>query len=454
MNKALRVIGAFTLSLLAGNVLAAVSPEEAAKLGASLTPLGAEKAGNADGSIPAWTGGLAQNAAEVDAKGFPGNPFASEKPLFTITAQNVEQYKAKLSEGQLAMFKRYPDYKMNVYPSHRSTVVPDFIYQAAKTSALKTSLVEGGNGLQGFADSRWVAFPIPKDGLEVVWNHITRFRGVNILRASVTAAPQTSGSFTAIRYEEDLAVPKGMADLDAKDAENLLYYYKSRVTEPARLAGNVLLVHDSLDQVKEPRMAWQYNAGQRRVRRAPQVAYDSPTTEVDGLRTSDGLDMYNGAPNRYDWKLVGKKEIYIPYNNYELASPKHKYDEILKAGHINQDLARYELHRVWVVEANLKQGERHIYAKRRFYVDEDSWSIALSDQYDGRGQLWRVGEAMLTQDYKQQVPWYALESLYDLISGRYAVSGMMNQEKSWIRFGEPSSAAKFTPAALRSDGVR
>jgi len=176
--------------------------------------------------------------------------------------------------------------------------------------------------------------------------------------------------------------------------------------------------------------------------------------DSDGLRTADDTDMYNGAPDRYNWTLVGKKEIYIPYNNYELASPKHKYDEILKAGHINQDLARYELHRVWVVEANLKQGERHIYAKRRFYVDEDSWSIALSDQYDGRGQLWRVGEAMLTQDYKQQVPWYALESLYDLISGRYAVSGMMNEEKSWIRFGEPSSAAKFTPAALRSDGVR
>ncbi|MNF54626.1 hypothetical protein D3C84_360600 [compost metagenome] len=164
--------------------------------------------------------------------------------------------------------------------------------------------------------------------------------------------------------------------------------------------------------------------------------------------------MFNGAPDRYDWKLVGKKEIYIPYNNYELASPKLKYDDILKAGHINQDLARYELHRVWVVEATLKAGERHIYAKRRFYVDEDSWSIALSDQYDGRGQLWRVGELMQVHDYKAQVPWYALESLNDLISGRYVVNGMMNEEKKWIRFGVPSSAAKFTPAALRSAGVR
>ncbi|MNN11991.1 hypothetical protein D3C81_1249680 [compost metagenome] len=314
--------------------------------------------------------------------------------------------------------------------------------------------MEGGNGLQGFADSRWVAFPIPKDGLEVVWNHITRFRGVNILRASVTAAPQVNGVYTPVRYEEDLAVPKGMADLDPKDSENLLYYYKSRITEPVRMAGNVLLVHDSLDQIKDPRMAWQYNAGQRRVRRAPQVAYDSPTSEVDGLRTSDNLDMYNGAPNRYEWKLVGKKELYIPYNNYELASPKVKYADILKPGHVNSDLVRYEPHRVWVVEANLKDGERHIYAKRRFYVDEDTWSISVSEQYDGRGQLWRVGELMQVHDYKAQVPWYALESLNDLISGRYVVNGMMNEEKSWVRFGVPNSASKFTPAALRSAGVR
>ncbi|MNZ52523.1 hypothetical protein D3C78_703690 [compost metagenome] len=454
MNKKIRLIGTLTLSMLAGSVMAAVSPDEAAKLGSSLTPLGGEKAGNADGSIPAWTGGLGTDAAPVDAKGFLGNPYASDKPLFTITGQNVDQYKDKLSEGQIALFKRYPDYKMVVYPSHRSAAVPDFINQAARTSALKTTLVEGGNGLQGFADSRWVAFPIPKDGLEVVWNHITRFRGVNILRASVTAAPQVNGVYTPVRYEEDLAVPKGMADLDPKDSENLLYYYKSRITEPVRMAGNVLLVHDSLDQIKDPRMAWQYNAGQRRVRRAPQVAYDSPTSEVDGLRTSDNLDMYNGAPNRYEWKLVGKKELYIPYNNYELASPKVKYADILKPGHVNSDLVRYEPHRVWVVEAKLKDGERHIYAKRRFYVDEDTWSISVSEQYDGRGQLWRVGELMQVHDYKAQVPWYALESLNDLISGRYVVNGMMNEEKSWVRFGVPNSASKFTPAALRSAGVR
>jgi hypothetical protein len=201
-------------------------------------------------------------------------------------------------------------------------------------------------------------------------------------------------------------------------------------------------------------MAWIYNAGQRRVRRAPQVSYDGPGTAADGLRTSDNFDMFNGAPNRYDWKLIGKQEMYIPYNNYRLASPELKYADILKAGHINQDLARYELHRVWVVEATLKSGERNIYAKRRFYLDEDSWQIAASELYDGRGQLWRVGEAQLYQQYDKQVPVYAFESLYDIIAGRYLSIGMNNEEKSAIRYGTKASANDFTPAALRNAGVR
>ena len=170
----------------------------------------------------------------------------------------------------------------------------------------------------------------------------------------------------------------------------------------------MLLVHETLNQVKEPRLAW-LNAGQRRARRAPQVSYDGPGTAADGLRTSDNFDMYNGAPDRYDWKLEGKKEIYIPYNSYKLDDPKIKYSEIVKAGHINQDLTRYELHRVWHVVATLKPGERHIYAKRDFYIDEDTWQAAEIDHYDGRGTLWRVAEAHAEQYYDKQVPWYAVK---------------------------------------------
>jgi len=453
MKKTGKLLSVLAFSLLASSVMAAVSPEEAAKLGTSLTPLGAEKAGNADGTIPEWTGGLKTDAAPLK-NGHLTNPFKDEQPKFVITAQNAEQYKDKLTAGQMAMFKRYPEtYKIRVFPTHRSVAVPDEIYEAAKKSALNTELVEGGNGLANFTDSRYYAFPIPKNGLEVIWNHITRYLGGNVRRNIVLATPQTNGSYTMVHFEDEVAFPLGMTDLDPERAKNALLFFKQRVTAPSRLAGNVLLVHDSLDQVKEPRQAWIYNAGQRRVRRAPQVAYDGPGTASDGMSTTDNFDMFSGAPDRYDWKLIGKKELYIPYNSYEIASSDLKYDQIIKAGHVNQDLARYELHRVWEIEATLKSGERNIYAKRRFFVDEDSWTIVQSELYDGRGQLWRVGEAHSLQYYQHKVPAYAFGALYDIISGRYIASGMSNEEKPH-EFGYRASARDFTPAALRNAGVR
>ncbi|MGC8117945.1 DUF1329 domain-containing protein [Metapseudomonas otitidis] len=455
MRKTLLQSTALALSLLASQVMAAVSADEAAQLGTTLTPLGAEKAGNADGSIPAWTGGIGQDAGAVDAKGFLADPFANEKPLFTITAQNVDQYKDKLSDGQVAMLKRYPEtYRIPVYPTHRTVKVPQAVQDAAKKSALYVQPINDGNGLAHFAESRYYAFPIPKSGVEVIWNHVTRYRGGNLRRVITQATPQVNGSYTPIRFEEEVAVPQEMPDLPAAKGENVLTFFKQQVTAPSRLAGNVLLVHETLDQVKEPRLAWIYNAGQRRVRRAPQVAYDGPGTAADGLRTSDNFDMFSGAPDRYDWKLVGKKEMYIPYNSYKLDSPSLKYDDIIKAGHINQDLTRYELHRVWEVVATVKPGERHIYAKRHMYIDEDSWQVALVDHYDGRGQLWRVAEGHAQFYYHHQVPAYTLEALYDIIAGRYLALGMKNEEKHSFEFGFVGKAADYTPAALRNAGVR
>ena len=452
-TKYLLQSGALALSMLATSVMAAVSADEAAKLGTTLTPVGAEKAGNADGTIPEWTGGLPQNAGTADDKGFLSNPFANEKPQFTITAQNVEQYKDKLTPGQLAMFKRYPDtYKMPVYTTHRSATLPQNVLDDTKHNATNTKLVEGGNGLENFKTAN--PFPIPQNGLEVVWNQITRYRGGSVRRLVTQATPQANGSYSLVYFQDEFVFPTSLTDYDPSKPSNILFYFKQRVTAPARLAGNVLLVHETLNQVKEPRLAWLYNAGQRRVRRAPQVSYDGPGTAADGLRTSDNLDMYNGAPDRYDWKLVGKKEIYIPYNSYDLDSPKLKYADIIKAGHINQDLTRYELHRVWQVTATLKAGERHIYAKRDMYIDEDTWQAVVIDHYDGRGSLWRVAEAHSQYYYDKQVPWYTVETLYDVISGRYLALGMKNEEKKAYDFGYKAATTDFTPAALRQAGVR
>ncbi|MCO7521510.1 MULTISPECIES: DUF1329 domain-containing protein [Pseudomonas] len=452
MTTRLLQAGVLGMSLLATSVMAAVSADQAAKLGASLTPMGAEKAGNADGSIGPWEP-LSKSAGSADSKGFLADPYGTEKPLFTITAQNAEQYKDKLSPGQLAMLKRYPDsYKLPVYKTHRGATAPDEVFAAIKENATKTTLVAGGNGLENFRTA--IPFPIPKDGLEVIWNHITRYRGGSVTRLVTQATPQQNGSYSLVYFQDQFVFRDKMKDYDPANPGNILFYFKQEVTAPARLAGTVLLVHETLDQVKEPRKAWIYNAGQRRVRQAPQVSYDGPGTAADGLRTSDNLDMYNGAPDRYDWKLEGKKEMYIASNAYKLDDPKLKYADIIKAGHINQDLARYELRRVWHVVATLKPGQRHIYAKRDFYIDEDTWQAAVIDQYDGRNQLWRVSEAHAQPYYNVQVPWYTLEAIYDLQSGRYLALGMKNEEKSAYNFGFSASKADFQPAALRQAGVR
>lgn len=446
--------GALALSLLASSSWAAVSPEEAAQLGTRLTPLGAEKAGNADGSIPAWTGGLKADAAPIDSKGFLGDPFAGEKPLLTITAANAEQYKDKLTAGQLALFKRYPEsYRMLVYKTHRSASSPQAVYDAAKRSAVTTHAENDGNDLSNF-ESRYYAFPIPKSGVEVVWNHMTRYRGKNLHRELAQAVPQVNGDYTIVEVTDEVAFPQYLPGADATSNPNVLFYYKQEVTAPSRLAGNVLLVHETIDQVKEPRMAWQYNAGQRRVRRAPQVAYDGPGTAADGMRTADNADMFNGSPDRYNWKLVGKKEMYIPYNNYPLYSPSLKYADIIKPGHINQDHVRYELHRVWQVEATLKPGARNIYAKRTLYFDEDTWTAVEVDHYDGRGQLWRVGEGFAINDYKEGIANYAGFALYDLMAGRYIIQGLSNEAKRAITYNTTPKMTDFTPAALRNAGIR
>jgi len=298
-----------------------------------------------------------------------------------------------------------------------------------------------------------VPFPIPTQGLEVMWNHLTRYRGIAATRHIGQAAPTRGGSYTLVQFEDEFLFNYARPGLTSAQLENILVYYKQAVVAPARQAGTILLAHETLDQVKEKRNAWVYNTGQRRVRRAPDVAYDNPGTAADGMRTSDQFDMYNGAPDRYDWKLVGKREMIVPYNSYKLHSDSVKYADILKPLHLNQDLARYELHRVWIVEATLKPGASHIYKRRTFYVDEDSWQILAVDQYDSRDQMWRVSEAHCVNYYDAQVFWSTLEAHTDLIAGRYLVVGLDN-ENAMYDFSIKRTPADYTADALRRDGIR
>ena len=439
-------------AFLATSAFGAVTADEAAALGNTLTPMGAEKAANKAGTIPAWTGGVITPVAGFKTGGHYPDPFGDDKVLFTIDASNMDKYKENLSPGQMALLKRYPDWKMKVYPTRRSAGYPQGIYDETLANATKVKLVESGVGFTG--TSGGTPFPIPKSGLEVIWNHITSYKG-DTYRTSWSQAPVTAGgdyNLVNFDYEYDF-VYSNQKKKPSEREPNLLFYFLQLIKQPPRLAGSVLLVHEFADQVTQPRKAWTYNPGQRRVRLAPSVSYDNPGTAADGLRTNDDFFMYNGATDRYDWKIVGKREMYVPYNSYVINGPSLKVKDVLKAGHVNPEPARYELHRVWELEANLRSGTSHLYKRRVFFVDEDSWIVLVQDKYDNRDQLWRVDEQHTTQYY--DVPFLAsgLEVKHDLQSGRYLALSVRN-EVTKVYDRVPLTPADFTPDALRSKGTR
>lgn len=452
IKKPTLIATAFCSLFASSAALAKLNADEVAQLGQNLTPMGAEKAANADGSIPAWNNGITTAPAGYEAGMHHLDPFTADKVLFTIDKSNIEKYKANLSPGQIALFEAYPDtFKMPVYETRRSASYPQFVYDATKKFAPTAELIEGGNGIKNTAIG--IPFPIPKTGLEAIWNHLLRYRGQSIERFGGQAAPTASGSYNYVGFDEQLLVK--YSDPSATPAElqdsNILFKFKQSVTEPARLAGTALLVHETMDQILTPRQAWTYNSGQRRVRRAPNVAYDAPGTAADSLRTTDDFDMFNGSPNRYNWTLKGKQELYIPYNSYKLHSDKLEYDDILMPGHINPEHTRYEKHRVWVVEANLKDDTRHIYKKRVFYIDEDSWQVQVTDIYDNRDQLYRVAMAYGLNYYEVPTQWSTLEVYHDLNSRRYLAIGLDNQEKMYD-FSQSFNDNEFTSSALRREG--
>lgn len=444
---------AFVLS--ATGVIAAVSPQEAIHLGKDLTPFGAEQAGNAEGTIPAWTGGIT-----TFPEGYKGgdqhhiDPFPNDQPLFTITKENLETYKSNLTQGQISLFSNYPDtFQMPVYATRRSGSAPQWVYENTKKNALTAKIIGEGNG---FSDAYGgIPFPIPKSGVEAVWNHIARYRGTYIVRRASEAVVQRNGSFSLVTSQQEGLFRYYMPNGNFSDLNNILFYFTYVTKSPARLAGNNALIYETLDQVKEPRQSWLYSAGQRRVKRAPGIAYDMPVTTSGGLRTMDDGDMYNGAPDRYDWKLLGKREIYIPYNSYRISRGGELYKNLLQAGHLNPQLTRYELHRVWVVEGTLKSDERHIYSKRTLYLDEDSWQIAVADQYDSRGELWRVSMAYLKNYYNLPTTWSAVDVFHDLQARRYNVMNLDSEESGTTDFNQPlPSVQYFKPSELRRRGTR
>ncbi len=436
---------------LAHPAAAEISADEVARLGRDLTPLGGERAGNADGSIPEWTGGITRPPAGYEVGQHHPDPYAADRPLFVIDAANLDRHRDKLSVGHQRMLETYPGFRLNVYPTRRSASVPQRIYDATRRAAATARLVDDGNGVGGAVIG--TPFPIPRNGLEVIWNHLLRYRGETVTCTVGQAAVTRGGAYTMVKYALDIKVRYSLPGMTEEELGNSMVLFKQKVVAPARLAGDLLLVHETMNQAREPRRAWTYNPGQRRVRRAPNVAYDNPGTTSDGLRTADQFDMFNGAVDRYDWKLVGKREMYVPYNSYKLHSDRLAFTDILKPLHVNPEHLRYELHRVWVLEATLKEGARHIYKRRTLYVDEDSWQILLADIYDNRDQLWRMSEGHVINFYEKPMVWPTLEVHTDLQAGRYLALGLDN-EFPICTFDMEYTSRDFTPASLRREGRR
>lgn len=441
---------------------AKLAPAELAKLGLTgteLTPAGAIRAGNAEGTIPAWKFEPIKTPADFKPGTFHPDPFPQDKPLFTITAQNYKEHGDKLTAGQQKMFETYPDYKMNIYPSRRTAVYPEYVYKAAIENAGRTELTSASSGEVGVKNAviAW-AFPIAKNGGEALMNSVTRPQQPYQYYWDNTAAVASDGDFQVskitIKAYRPYSLPENTVDNFDLEEVGTGIHANQTVVSPAKSAGQVILAVDPIVYTKNQRQAWLYNPGQRRVKRAPQIIHDFPSTGSDGLVTTDQRWGWLSPNERYDWTLEGRKEIYIPYNSYRINSADVSVDDIITPeGRLNQDLARYELHRVWKLVGTLRKGTNHVYGKREFYLDEDSWTPVIHDNYDLRGGLWRLFEQHLVTWYDVGFMSDAVITQYDITAGRMVVFGLDNQDPA-VDFSWRPKPKEYTPGAIRRAGVR
>ncbi|MBB5497598.1 DUF1329 domain-containing protein [Paraburkholderia sp. MM5384-R2] len=433
---------------------AAVTADEAAHLKSDLTPFGAEKAGNKDGTIPAWTGGLTTPTPGFKSGGRRPDPFANEKPILQITAKNMDQYADKLAEGVKALLKKYPDsYRLDVYPTHRSAAAPQYVYDNTFQNATRVTLSDSSAGPVPKGGYGGIPFPIPKNGAEVMLNHKLRWRSESWVKTAHNWQVTADG--------------KPVLLSDVTQQNNTPYYFKDAPSDkrgddywmvrldthgPAIRAGEAIIGHQTIDESNTN--TWVYLVGQRRVRKLPNACCDTPTPAAAGVLSFDEIETFNGRMDRFDWKLIGKKEMYIPYNSNRVLTAASDSD-ILGAHHLNPDYIRWELHRVWVVEATLKSGERHTSKRSVYYVDEDSWLAVLADRYDANDKLWRM--AYSTPVAMPDVPGEIAFGFgaYDLSAGSYVAMELGAEQKMQYKVNATRYPESFfAPENMAGESVR
>lgn len=364
------------------------------RLGGDLTQAGAEKTATPDGAIPAWSGTPLQSGGWSYGKRRADHwAHKGDKPLYSIDASNVDKYAAKLNPGQVAVLKQVPGYRMEVYPSRRSCGMPDFVADNSKKNVGFAKIAADGNSLQD-AYVPGLPFPIASTGLEVMWNAKMRYRGLGLeLRGFGTYVSPRKGSSEWIKLASDMtyfypAGAKGSTLFSKVDRTEGLVQFA--YVSPAAMAGQGAVMNLTAGQ---PQETFYYFPGQRRVRRMPTYAYDAPQIGYDNQYTVDEVGVFTGPLDRFDWKLVGKQELLVPYNSFGVYDVGVKFADALQQDSLSPNSRRYEMHRVWVVEATVKSGVRHLAPKRVFYIDEDSWIILGGVDYDAQGKIWKVREA-------------------------------------------------------------
>ncbi len=443
-NSLILMLGLLPLSAFSG-----VSQDKAAQLGESLTPTGAEAAANADGTIPAWSGKWLGAPPNIEYDGsYNPNPYPDEEPLFTITAENMERYADHLGEGQKALFREYPDtFRMNVYPTHRDFRNDEQWQENVKKNAVQADLANDGLTLEGAYGGS--AFPIPESGLEIVYNILTSSPAWFIEAPELSFYVQPTGAVSKSWFILRAYTPYAKGDERDEWRDGEVFAYS--ITEekaPPRHAGRMSLTANTFDHDETSRQAWLYDPGTRRIRKTPDIGFDFPMDT--GPRVVDEQNGFNGSPERFDWKLIGKREIYVPFNNYELESRDIKYEDLIETqGHPNPDYIRYELRRVWVIEGTLKPTLRHIYSKRRFYVEEDSWFKVMGDMYDTRGELWRVSLDGVIYAYDATGYYNNVSIFHDLVSKAYSIEKVNNElsQSTQLNRREPRTG-EFTPTGI------
>lgn len=461
MKKMTRIANAVLATMIP--LLAAQSgyAADASELGKSLTWFGAEAGANADGSIPAYEGGLPfkdQNGADhyVD-------PYAADKPLYSITAQNMEQYKDQLAPGSIEMLKRFPTFRIDVYPTRRSMQYPDWYLENTKKN-VGTARLEGkveGDKLAGTADKglphQGLPFPVPKTGYEVMWNSFMRYAPPITRLHSTSWLVDAGGKRNPLPFN-DATYMHPWSEQSGKLRERTFDAYWGFNTElyaPATSAGTQFLNY-YIPDAAAPAPIWFYTPGQRRVRKAPEFAYDIPMAAYAGVLLWDEPWGFAGRMDRFDFKLVGKKEMIVPYNTFALTNSTTA-QEVLGDSHIAPESVRWEKRRVWVVESTRKADARHAYSRRTFQIEEDCWCIVSTESYDNAGAMWRVQNIYNFPAYDVGGMNHIAFSANDLLKGSYVVINVGNKERgNYVRSYNSMDGLqlRLTPQAVAGSSVR